>query len=138
MYALYTALCITLCILYACNLVQHPVLLNPDTPLGSFGPGADPKRRRAASPPPRLARTWQQNGANNLSKSRPGGVPHRTLGPKIDQILILGALVALGLSWWRLGSVLGACWDRLERLLGPNLGPKMDPSWQQNGQATGL
>ena len=45
------------------------------------------------------------------------------LGTKIDQISILGALVA-GLSWWRLGGVLEAFWDRLERLLGPNLVPK--------------
>ena len=50
----------------------------------------------------------------------------------MDQISILGALVALGLSWWRLGSVLGAFWDRLERLLGPNLGPKTEPTWAKN------
>ena len=50
----------------------------------------------------------------------------------MDQILILGALVALGLSWWRLGSVLGPFWDRLERLLGPNLGPNMEPTWAKN------
>ena len=40
--------------------------------------------------------------------------------------------MALGLSWWRLGSALGAFWDRLERLLGPNLGPKMEPTWAKN------
>ena len=56
-----------------------------------------------------------------------GGVPHRTLGPKNDQISILGALVAVGLSWWRLGGVLEAFWDRLERLLGRKLHPKMEP-----------
>ena len=50
----------------------------------------------------------------------------------MDQISILDALVALGLSWWRLGNVLGAFWDRLERLLGPNLGPKMEPTWAKN------
>ena len=60
------------------------------------------------------------------------GVPHRILGPNMVQISILGALVALGLSWWRLGSVLGAFWDRLERLLGPNLGPKTEPTWAKN------
>ena len=61
-----------------------------------------------------------------------GGVPHRVLGPKMVQISILGALVALGLSWWRLGSVLGAFWDCFERLLGPNLGPKTEPTWAKN------
>ena len=50
----------------------------------------------------------------------------------MDQISILGALVALGLSSWRLGSVLEAFWDRLERLLGPNLGPNMEPTWAKN------
>ena len=47
---------------------------------------------------------------------------------KIDEILILGALVALGLSCWRLGDVLGVVWDRLERLLGSNLASKLE-SW---------
>ena len=47
----------------------------------------------------------------------------------MDQISILGVLVALGLSWGRLVSILGAFWDRLERLLGPNLGPNMEPTW---------
>ena len=50
----------------------------------------------------------------------------------MNQISILGALVALGLSWRCLGSVLGAFWDRLERLLGSNLGPKMEPTWAKN------
>ena len=45
------------------------------------------------------------------------------------QISILGALVALGLSWWRLGSVLGrfgrvlgASWGRLKFRDGSNFG----------------
>ena len=42
-----------LCMLHVYSLVQQPVLLNSDTPLGSFGPGADPKRSKAANPPPR-------------------------------------------------------------------------------------
>ena len=31
-----------------------------------------------------------------------------------------------------LGGVLGASWDRLERLLGPSLGPKLEPTWAKN------
>ena len=50
----------------------------------------------------------------------------------MDKISMLDALVALGLSWWRLGKFWGAFWDRLERLLGPNLGPKMEPTWAKN------
>ena len=34
---------------------EEIVLLNVDTQLGAFGPGADPTRSRAAYPPPRLA-----------------------------------------------------------------------------------
>ena len=41
MHLLYVLLFVHVCILYACNLVQQPVLLEPDTPLGAFGPGAD-------------------------------------------------------------------------------------------------
>ena len=77
---------------------------------------------------PKIELKW----ATNLENRGQGGVPHRTLEPKMDQISILGALVALGLSSWRLGSVLGAFWDRLERLLGPNLGPNMEPTWAKN------
>ena len=53
----------------------------------------------------------------------------------MDQISILDALVPLELSWWRLGKLKKfgeAFWDRLERLLGPNLGPKMEPTWAKN------
>ena len=50
-----------------------------------------------------------------LRKSRPGGVPHRILGPKMEQISISDALVALELSWWRLG--------KFEKVLGGVLGP---------------
>ena len=60
-------LCIQLsaasCILYVYSLVQQPVLLDPDTPLGSFGPGADPKRSKAANPPPR------QKQSNKVAKA---------------------------------------------------------------------
>ena len=38
MYLLYV---FTLCILYVYSLVQQPVLLDADTQLGAFGPGAD-------------------------------------------------------------------------------------------------
>ena len=44
--------------------------LNPDTQLGAFGPGADPKRRRAASPPPRLLRK-ENSKSRNICKIRP-------------------------------------------------------------------
>ena len=40
--------------------------------------------------------------AKNLENRGPGGMA------KMDQISILDALVALGLSWWRLGNVLGS------------------------------
>ena len=40
------------------------VTADADTQLGAFGPGADPKRRRAASPPPRLDRDSGQNLIN--------------------------------------------------------------------------
>ena len=53
--------------------------------------------------------------AKNLENRGPGGVPHRILGPKMDQISILDALVALELSWWRLG--------KFEKVLGGVLGP---------------
>ena len=43
------------------------VTANPDTQLGAFGPGADPKRRRAASPPPRLDRDSGQNLTNQIT-----------------------------------------------------------------------
>ena len=43
------------------------------------------------------------------------------VGRKIDSILILGALVALGLSWGRLGP----SWGRLGVQLGPQDGAKM-------------
>ena len=85
------------------------------------------RRSKAANPPPRLGLLVQKPRT-----SRPREVPHRVLGPKMVQISILGALVALGLSWWRLGSVFGAFWDRLERLLGPNLGSKTEPTWAKN------
>ena len=55
MYTLCMQLSVALCILYVYSLVQQPVLLNADTPLGSFGPGADQSaaerraRRRACS-----------------------------------------------------------------------------------------
>ena len=77
---------------------------------------------------PKIELKW----ATNLENRGQRGVPHRTLEPQMDQISILGALVALWLSSWRLGSVLGAFWDRLERLLGPNLGPNMEPTWAKN------
>ena len=63
--------------------------------------------------------------AHKPRKSRLGG-------PKIYQISILCALVALGRSWWRLGGVLGAFWDRFERLLVPNLVSKMEPRCSKN------
>ena len=79
-----------------------------------------------------MAPKFEFKRAKNLENRGQGGVPHRTLGPNMDQISILDALVALGLSWWRLGKFWGAFWVRLERLLGPNLGPKMEPTWAKN------
>ena len=35
---------------------EETVLLNVDTQLGAFGPGADPTRSRTAYPPPRQER----------------------------------------------------------------------------------
>ena len=88
--------------------------------------------KRSKFPSANLAPKIELKWAINLENRGQGeGVPHRTLEPKMDQISILGALVALGLSSWRLGSVLGAFWDRLERLLGPNLGPNMEPTWSK-------
>ena len=58
-------------------------------------------------PSANLAPKFEFKRAKNLENRGQGGVPHRTLGPKMDQISILDALVALGLSWWRLGNVLG-------------------------------
>ena len=60
--------------------------------------------------------------------------------PKFDQISILGALVALGLSSWRLGSVLGAfgtvwsgswvpTWVPTWSQLGQKIDPKIDHFW---------
>ena len=37
--------------------MQRQSAENVDTHLGAFGPGADLKRRRAASPPPRLIKS---------------------------------------------------------------------------------
>ena len=82
------------------------------------------------------AQTWHQklyqNGPRNLENRGWWGGSHRFLGLKIVKILILCALFALGRSWWRLGGVLGAFWDRFERLLGPNLVPKMEPRCSKN------
>ena len=110
------------------DLYRGRVLLNPDTHLGSFGPGVDPPRSKAANPPPRLGLLGQKP-----RKSSPGGgVPHRTLGPKMVQISILGALGALGLFWWRLGDVLVAFWALLGASWG-DLGAVLGASWGDLG-----
>ena len=44
---------------------------------------------------PKIELKWAKNIEH---RGQGGGYPHRTLGPKMDQISILGALVALGLS----------------------------------------
>ena len=66
-----------------------------------------------------------------LRKSRPGrGIPHRTLEPNMDQISILGALVALGLSC----GVLGASWGRFGTVWSGSWVPTWVPTWSQLGQ----
>ena len=44
------------------NSTDH-LPLDPDTQLGSFGPGADPKRSKAAYPPPRCVLDHRLNGS---------------------------------------------------------------------------
>ena len=81
------------------DLCRDRVPLNADTQLGAFGPGADPKRRRAAIPPPRLAKNIEkyqkinqtsikiqakihQKTSKNPSKIHQKSIPHP---PKNDQ-----------------------------------------------------
>ena len=119
--------------------------LDVDTHLGSFGPGADPPRSRAANPPPRLAVNllnlkfdvrlskfpsanlapkFELKWATNLENQGQGGVPHRTLGPKIDQI-------ATDWTWdwtWDWTS-----WAEKGGQHGSNFSSEMKPIWPQLG-----
>ena len=64
------------------ELYRHPTL-EADTQLGAFGPGADPKRSKAAYPPPRCVLDhklngskfeeagWTANSSKNSSKNLP-------------------------------------------------------------------
>ena len=67
-------------------------------------------------------------------KSRPGGVPHRILGPKMEQISILDALVALELSWWRLGKFEKVSGRRFGTVLSGSWVPTWVPKWSQLDQ----
>ena len=65
------------------------------------------------------------------TEAKEGGTPSDfgiKNGSNFDLGCSCGSWAVLVASWERLG----AFWDRLERLLGPNLGPKMEPTWAKN------
>ena len=93
--------------------------LDPDTQLGSFGPGADPKRSKAAYPPPRCVLDhrlngskfeeagWTANSSKKSSKNLPKWTQHE--GFWASWGCLGGVLERLGASW----GVLGASWGVL-------------------------
>ena len=51
--------------------------------------------------------------------------------------MILGVLVALGLSWWRL-DVLGESWKRFWAVLSGSWVPSWHPKWSQDDQKVNI